>query len=700
MANLQDAFYRSQQTKYKEVEPNRFLPGSLQGKLGDTAVQDTLDAISAYDPYIKKTRPPFSFEAAKDIFQGTTSEVADLTFCRQYTGLSGLEKLIRDTEDNPNAPLRCGWRYKKSPGGLCPEVCQGALGSKSGPLDTNDPIDALGNGVEWIWDLKEAQKRILVNAASSASTAEALRVITSACGGDFQGKLGYCLITKKMIPILRDGRPMYPNDSMYTCPLDQIITDPSKIPPPSQTNAIANFQQAAFRELASCADTGVNPSLSRDCLLQAIKNNGCSSQGTLYTSLQAVDPNQSQWDSTLKTQPSFQSFQSRQGDNGFTDKLFRKGMSDWNQAVKEVTRLQSLAESSSDRYTRVAAKDLCTARGTFDTYNFCSEISESAPIRSVELTCLQQFWQELNGKPAGALYPKSYTFDPQLGTINTYGDFKSGVQRLKTLTTNMDPVVQRKAMNSFYGVNVSSVVFSPDKLFSMNTPLAFWLDAMDSNNILLDGKNGIKRWRDKSGKGRELVQNEAYARPLYTRSGAYPGIEFQGTNQFIEIPQAFDLVRREFTIFVVEKRKSSKAENYFLGGMALQRNANLVLGYGNERTGLMAFWANDTTAPLPPYKASLEPTRLFTFRKTSGPKEVFIDGGARNASNPNPDPLVDWNGAALGRYYDRFYHGVLYEVLIYTTALDDEARMKVEGYLAHKWAFALPSNHPYKVNPP
>lgn len=762
MASLQDAFYRSQQTKFQEVEPNRFLPNVIQDSLTDTSINNILDSISSFDPYTKRTVKPFTFDGAKDIFQGTNKDVADLTLCRQYSGLNGLGQLMRDTQDSPNAPMRCGWRYKKSPGGLCPEVSQAALGTRSGPLDSKDPIDALGNGVEWIWDLKDAEKRILTDAASSAKTAEALRVLTTACGGDFQGKLGFCTTTQKMIPVLRDGRPMFPNDPMNTCPIDKIITDPSKIPPPSVNNAIASFQQAAFRELASCADTGVNPSLSRDCLLQAIKNNGCSADGTLYSSLISSDPNQSRWDSSLKTQPSFQTYQSKQGDNAFTEKLFQRGMSDWNQAVREVTRLQSISQSSTDAVTRVAAKDLCTARGTFDTYNFCSEISESAPISSVELKCLQAYWQELNGKPAGALYPTKFPLSNQLGTINTYGDYKAAVKRLQAMLNSSDPIVQRTASTNFLGVRVSSTVFSPKTViqvqidesppclglgspsadrairlytktecdtlngnyyangecllktggsFSWNcrglnaqpdTPIAFWLDAMDSSTLLLDGKNGIKRWKDKSGQGRELIQNESFARPVYTKSGAYAGIEFQGTNQFLEIPRASEMVRNQFTIFVVEKRKSAKSENYFMGGTNLQRNANLVLGYANERTGLMAFWANDTAAPVPSYQSSSEQSRLWCFKKPAGGKQLTIDGGAVNQSNSNTDSLISWNGAALGRYFDKFYQGILYEIIVYTTALDLEAQQKVEGYLAHKWAIAsnLPSSHPYKVSPP
>ncbi len=762
MASLQDAFYRSQQTKYQEVEPNRILPDAIKDPLGTSIFQTAKDALAMFDPYTRQTVNPFTDDGLQSIFQGTPKDVAELTRCRQYTGLNGLEQLIRDTQDNPNAPLRCGWRYKKSPGGLCPEVSQGALGSSAGPLDRTSDIDALGNGVTWIWDLKSARKTILTDAAQQTKTGEGLQVAQSVCGNDYQGKLGYCETTKKVIPVLPDGRPMFPTDPLLTCPPSQLITDPAKVPPPSLNNATASQQQASLRELADCANKGMNPSLSRDCLLQAIKNNGCSSDGTLYTSLQAVDPNQPKWDSQLKSQASFQAYQSKQGNNAFTEKLFEKGMSDWNQAILEVTRLQRTAQSSSDPYTRVAARDLCTSRGSFDVYDFCAEIPDSAAIGTVDLKCLQRFWQEQNGKPAGMAYPNSLKLDAQLGTINTYGDYKTAVLRLRRLTTTSDPIAQRRANNNFYGVRVSGTPFnvrnvmgqevdqsppcfgvgraSPDRSsrlytkeecdllngrhfpsgeclmpqggsFSqtcqylnaeLDSPLQFWIDIMDSSSLIIDGKNGVRTIRDKSGRGRDLVQNQSFLRPLYTRSGAYGGIEFSGVNQFLEIPRASDMVRNQFTIFVVERRKSDKFENYFIGGTTLGRNANLVLGYANSSLGNMAFWSNDTTAPVPAFRGTTEPTRLWCFRKPAGAKEVFVNGGPRNAGNSNVDSLQSWNGAALGRYFDRFYNGVIYEVLIYNQALSDEVRQKVEGSLAHKWAISenLPANHPFKSNPP
>ena len=459
MASLQDAFYRSQQTKYQEVEPNRILPDALKGSLEPSVLKNAMDALSIFDPYIEQTVKPFTEAGLAGLFQGTPKFVGELQRCREYTGLKGLEQLIRDTQDNPNAPVRCGWRYKKSPGGLCPEVSQGALGSRTGPLDTMSEIDGLGNGVVWIWDLKQAEKTILTEAAREARTGEGLNVAQSVCNNDFKGKLGYCQTTNKVIPVLSDGRPMYPTDPMLICPPASLITDPSKVPPPSLTNAAASFQQVQMRELSDCADNNKNPSLSRDCLLQAVKNNGCSANGTLYTALQSADPQAAKWDSQLKSQASFQAYQSRQGNNAFTEKLFEKGMADWNTAVREVSRLQTVSQSAADPYVRIAARDLCSARGSFDVYDFCSEIPESAAIGTVDLKCLQRFWQQQDGKPAGMAYPNSLRLSPELGTVNTYGDYKAAVRRLKSLTNVSDPVAQRRAVNNFYGVRVGTISF-------------------------------------------------------------------------------------------------------------------------------------------------------------------------------------------------------------------------------------------------
>lgn len=756
MASLQDAFFRGQQTKYQEVEPNRFLPDSIKGSIDNTMLNNALDSMSLWDPYTGQNIRPFSATGAKQLFEGTPKDVAELARCRQYIGLKGLRQLIFDTADNPNLPLRCGWRYKKSPGSIIPEISQGALGTSKGPLDEKNPLDQIGKGVEWLWDLKSAEKRILTDVAREGKTGEFLTITDSLGSGDYKGLMGYCTTTQKMIPVLPDGRPMYPNDPLLTCPPSRLITDPKRVPPPSINNSLANFQQVAFRDLANCADTGKNPSLTRDCLLQAIKNNGCGIDGTLYTSLQNVDPGQQRWDNNLRSQLSFQAYQSKQGDNAITEKLFERGSSDWNAALREVTKLQAAAQTSSDPYIRIAAKDLCMSRGTFDTYNFCNEISDSAPIQSVELQCIQQFWQGLDGKPAGEWYPRTRNLHPSLGTINTYGDYKAAVRRLREQTQSQDPIVQRKSMNSFYGVKVSAVGFSPSNIYSqetddsapclglgrpsgdrairlynktecdqlkgnhyangecikrgggsfswdcrflnmqIDTPLIFWLDAADSSTLVIDGKNALRQWNDKSGNNRNLIQNSAWLRPNYVRTGGGAGIEFQGGGQFFDIPNAYAMLRNQFTVFIVERRKRAN-DNWIMLGTGGSYSDNLHLGYRTSNVATMAFWANDVDFNVAPFAGTNEPARIFCFMKPAGQKQVFVDGRQVAAGRGSSDPLRGWTGANIGSRYQ----GIIYEVIIYNEALREDVRQRMEGYLAQKWGVpSLPDAHPFKSKSP
>ena len=73
-----------------------------------------------------------------------------------------------------------------------------------------------------------------------------------------------------------------------------------------------------------------------------------------------------------------------------------------------------------------------------------------------------------------------------------------------------------------------------------------------------------------------------------------------------------------------------------------------------------------------------------------------------------------WNGlstptagdARIGAYtsatYNNLYHGHIAEIVWFADTLTSEERLKMEGYLAHKWGrtISLDSSHPYKNDPP
>jgi hypothetical protein len=179
-------------------------------------------------------------------------------------------------------------------------------------------------------------------------------------------------------------------------------------------------------------------------------------------------------------------------------------------------------------------------------------------------------------------------------------------------------------------------------------------------------------------------------------------LEFNGTNQFFPIPNASSMVTGNFTVFVVERRKSARSNNFFLGGTTGARNNNLVLGYVLSNRMRFAFFANDVDGAVAPYSQSLEPTRVWAFEKTPLGRTIYVDGTRLSGDN-NRETLQSWGGAALGRFgMGDFYGGTIYEVLIYNTSLPVDKRQKLEGYLANKWGTtgSLPAGHPFKINSP
>jgi hypothetical protein len=747
--STQAQFFIQEQVKYNEVEPRRFQPNAVNGNLGPSITNQTLGQLSSYDPYTKQIRQPITGAAMGLLLQGQPDTTQAEINCRNYIGINGLDQLIRDTSDNPNNPIRCGWRYKKSPG-LMPTVAQGALGTINGPLNANAPEDKLGNGVQWIWNLENARKIMLRDLAGALPTGASMALLNSIGGGAYSGRFGWCGTNGtngKVIPINADGSPTYGQDSTLGCPRSQIHT--TSIPPPSASvNAVQASQAASIQPLLDCATAGNSVALTRDCFLQAIKNSQCGADGTLYQSLQLANASESRWDTYLNSQPSFQAYQSRQGANGITDSLFQKNQGKWETAIADIARIQKALTSSTDPYVRVSAKDLCTESGFFDSYDFCKDMTDNTDINSVELQCIKSYWQEKDGKPAGTAYPTSKKFDIILGPIKTWIDYKRAVDKLKTNTSSSDPLIQRQSMNAFYGVRVGTRVFSPKTINTGNvepTPpcydygnpssdnniriynqdecvnklggnfasngeclkkeggsyswdcrylnasetsntLVLWLDANDGSTLIIDGTGGVKNWNDKSGKGNNVVQMSVANRPFY-KGGGLPYIQFNGSSSFLPLPNPHSLVKNFFTIFVVEQRTSGKDMNCLFGGSAYGQNVDLVAGYRFNTSAMMAFWANDLDLynMFEPYRAG-DPYRIWCFHYGSSGRAMYVNGKKLGSDRNPAGGLVGWEGGSIGNYAGNLYQGNIAEILIYNPSLDSDAkRQKIEGYLASKW---------------
>ena len=437
--DLQTNFYKEQQSKYQGVEPNRFLPDKNPIQVNQI-LNDAKDAIKSFDPYTQTSSTPYNDQVLGSLLQGTPAESPMVAQCRRYIGLSGLDQLIREQAADPNTPIRCGFRYQKSTG-VSPAVAQGAYGTTTGPI-SKDVADQVGGNVRWIWDLQEARRTLVADSASNLKTCTSLSLLPSIDGGVYVGNLGYCQDSRKFIPISR-GKAAYPNLDTLTCSPEQIVTSAANCP------VLENFVDTATTDEA-CLATG-SAGLTRDCLLRAVQMAGCSDAGSLYAALQSSQAG-GPYDTTLQTQKAFQDYQSSQGGAAITQNLFKQNTGTMNLALSEVGRVKSAINSSVSLKTKKAAEDLCLRAGIYDTYDFCSDITDNTLISAVDKGCINKYWQSKNGKPAGSAYPGTGIGFTLLGNPTTWKAYKEAVNALEQRTRSTDGLIQQKAFLEFYGI--------------------------------------------------------------------------------------------------------------------------------------------------------------------------------------------------------------------------------------------------------
>jgi len=245
--------------------------------------------------------------------------------------------------------------------------------------------------------------------------------------------------------------------------------------------------------------------------------------------------------------------------------------------------------------------------------------------------------------------------------------------------------------------NTINPYFTPN-----NIGASLWYDAADSNSVF---SNAVYQWSDKSGSNNHVTQSNLSLSPLYT---AVNGITFNGfSNQLLLTTPNF-IGGVNFTFFIVERRISTKANNYFLSGSSTANNTNLHVGYSGyigTDVPFVGFYGNDFggvtvgiyTTPV---------IRIFKFNLTTTGRTIYINGTQSGTTNATNTKLINYPGGAIGGGSQGYYQGDILEIVCYTnptvnaTSFDDDQR--IEGYLAQKWGIlgSLPAGHPYKTGPP
>jgi hypothetical protein len=242
------------------------------------------------------------------------------------------------------------------------------------------------------------------------------------------------------------------------------------------------------------------------------------------------------------------------------------------------------------------------------------------------------------------------------------------------------------------GTSISDTAFLQRRLW---TPAVLrpdaWFDASDLSTITV--ATGVSEWRDKSGNGRHMSQSTASYQPTLqiekknglscVRFEAASGAGFKhsmNTSALVNVRSAFCVAYRETTPNGVFNFIFSQAINNTSYQWASDYDDYLCLNVAET-----ANWRNGSN-----YRNGSATAIVSVDYKDVWSAFSFMCSGAMETSGIGQDRTTGYWGS----------QGSYGEVIWSTQALADADRLKVEGYLSHKWAIPLAADHPFANRPP
>jgi hypothetical protein len=234
---------------------------------------------------------------------------------------------------------------------------------------------------------------------------------------------------------------------------------------------------------------------------------------------------------------------------------------------------------------------------------------------------------------------------------------------------------------------------------------ALWLDAADASTVTTV-TGAVSQWNDKSGNGRNATQSAAGSRPALI-SNVYtgkPAIRSDGIDDFLSItPFTVSAGIRAYGVINPISPSSARRNGGWLwmtNFVEATPHFSAAAGFANQNWFSSFF---STTRPVITSTNILPDTLYLAFIEQTGTQlkgRVFgTIAESTVAATFNGTPTTKFQlFSTLATFEARF--DICEVVFIQSPSTDQQ--QKTEGYLAHKWGLtaSLPSDHPYKVNPP
>ena len=253
---------------------------------------------------------------------------------------------------------------------------------------------------------------------------------------------------------------------------------------------------------------------------------------------------------------------------------------------------------------------------------------------------------------------------------------------------------------------------------------ALWLDANDSATVVASG-GVVSQWNDKSSNGRNAT---AFNGPTYSSTGlstGKPSIATNGINQYFQSSVSTFNSSSSAQVFCVFQTpiaaQADTASERLVSFGNLSVNGGLQIGStasalsGEKILFVAGQGASTTLAGSSSYNRSANSAQILSSAFASNGISLRADGSAVSVDlgSPNGNFSPENTGFTSNSnilFGASFVASVLFtntamkfsEIILLNSASSLDVTQRIEGYLAHKWGLTanLPSNHPYKVNPP
>lgn len=256
------------------------------------------------------------------------------------------------------------------------------------------------------------------------------------------------------------------------------------------------------------------------------------------------------------------------------------------------------------------------------------------------------------------------------------------------------------------GVTQSSTLVAKMKLSSARTAtksspvssikdLVFWIESTSENSfddVETENNSPISTWYDintQSSNKFNATQTVDNSKPIYLSKGmnGLPAVSFDGVDDNFDLGGVIPGFE-SYTAFIVEARSSATS------GPMLSASFGATLGYdGTDTITIHHSNGGDDWAPysIAAYNSPISRITSYSIFPTSsseGTASVYMNGvllgsNTRYLQGPNTAYKI-----GVG-YTDKYYQGVISEMIIFNRALKNEERQAIEKYLSKKWGIIL-----------